>query len=122
MSNLKLYILVRTDIDVSIGKLMVHVGHICTNIAYGWKDWWFIRDWIDRNQHTIIILKVKNLTEIRKYYNKWKKGFPNKPAVMIRDAGFYEVEKGTILMCGIGPIYESEAKEIGLDKLSLYKK
>lgn len=117
---MKLYILIRSDLDVSVGKLMVHVGHICTQIVYNYSTNRFIKTWFD-DFHRIIILSVKNLDELTKYYYKWW-AKPNRSSVMIKDAGFYEVPKGTILMCGIGPIFENEAKELGLNKLSLYKK
>lgn len=120
MTGLKLYILVRDDLDVSIGKLMVHVGHICTKIVYYYSRNRFIEVWMD-DFHRIIILKVKNLDELKKYYYRWWDKH-NRSSVMIEDAGFYEVPKGTILMCGIGPIFENEAKNLGLKKLRLFKK
>lgn len=101
---------------------MVHIGHVFTKLIYNNSTYYRIRKWVEKNQHTIIILKVKDLKELKDYYDRWDSCGFNKAKVMVEDAGFYELEKGTIVMCGIGPLSKEEAKELHLNKLSLYKK
>ena len=120
--KLKLYVLIRTDINVSIGKLLVHIGHVFTKIIYNNSTYWRVRKWVEKDQHTIIILKTKDLKELKDYYDRWDSGEFHKAKVMIEDTGFYELEKRTIIMCGIGPLSKEEAKELRLNKLSLYRK
>ena len=119
---LKLYILVRKDIDVSIGKLMVHVGHICSNLIYRklGKMSYFVYTWM-QNDHPIIILSVKSLIQMDNYIKKWNISRQNRPTIVIPDAGYYEVPEGTVLMCGLGLMRQEEAKELGLKRLQLYK-
>jgi len=120
----KLYIIVRTDIKFSIGKLMVHAGHIATVITeqllgseitseqrkfYEWYE--------DGDKQTKIILKEHGLEDILHYVSKAQA--KNILSGYVKDAGFYEVPKGTILMVGI-LCTEEEAVELGLDKLKLY--
>jgi len=132
MEDLRFYIIVRTDVAFSIGKLLVHVGHLCSKLASDFlfeleKDDETYLDLLKRyttwygngTTQTKIVLKEYGLEDVMYYYEKAKqKKFP---AYCIEDAGFYEVEKGTVLMVGIGPISKEEAKEIGLDTLKLYK-
>jgi len=116
----KLYILVRQDLPpISTGKYMVHVGHICSNLIYLGYQYDDIRKWMEYN-HPIIILSVKNILEMNKYIKRWNEMY-NRQAIVIPDAGFYEVQKGLVIMCGIGVMYEQDAKDIGLKRLSLYK-
>ena len=116
---IKLYILIRKDINVSVGKLMVHVGHVCTSLAFDYGDIYEYEEWFDTGiTQTKIILSVKNLQQLKKYIEKAKSlELPNE---IIADTGFYEVDAGTIIL-GCILCRESEAKEIGLKRLSLFK-
>lgn len=115
MERYKLYIVVRTDVEFSRGKLMVHAGHISAELCH--HTHWQITDWYCNDQPKIV-LNGKDITFIEKLQNKTKElGII---FICVKDAGFYEVEKGTVLMCGIF-CTEEQAKELGLKKLRLYK-
>lgn len=132
MEDLRFYIVVRTDVEFSKGKMMVHTGHLCSKMA---SDVLFethkeYEDYLDQFERytnwygdgttqTKIVLKEFGLEDIMYWYAKAIEN--HFLAYCIEDAGFYEVEKGTVLMVGIGPISKDEAREIGLDKLKLYK-
>ena len=123
----KFYILIRTDLDVSVGKLMVHVGHLCSAMA-----WHYLRvydqnlfgnfiEWYISSQQTKILLKVRDLKELRDYWSTARLVY-GLETFEVEDAGFTkEVKKGTILMMGIEPITKQTSIDLGLDKLELYK-
>lgn len=120
--NLKQYLLVSKKGNFSLGKYMVHAAHAslvssvnCGLFTDRFKDWYK-----EGNQQIKIVLAVKNDEEIIGFHEKAiELGFP---AGLIKDAGYYEVEKGTIICCAIGPIYKKEAEQLKLDKLLLFKK
>lgn len=131
----KQYILVRTDLSFSRGKLMVHAAHNATSALL----WWFQRtkkNWDDPETERIrfwfnsgrcqakIVLKVKNEEEIKEWIIKTNKYNPNIPTAIVKDGGAYEVEPDTIVACCIGPVSPEEAEELGLSdkkKLPLFR-
>jgi len=58
-----------------------------------------------------VVLKVKDLRELKKLYKKAKNG--KLPCFLVRDAGKTQIRKGTITCLSIGP-----AKEEDIDKIT----
>lgn len=127
----KLYILVRKDLNCSVGKLCVHVGHTCSTMVFKHMDRVIrsifydkdinkrFNDWYnDGKEQTKILLGVENLKELKKYYDKSTNIFK----CYIEDAGYYEVPKGTIVCCCVGILTDKEAEGLGLKKIKLFKK
>lgn len=124
----RFYILIRDDLKVSVGKLMVHVGHVCTTMARHYLSTppipilhqAFI-EWYYGSSQTKILLKVRNLNELRNFWGTARL-VHGLETFEVEDAGLTkEVEEGTVLMMGIEPITKERAKKLGLDKLELYK-
>jgi len=132
--NYKQYILIRTDEEFSRGKLMVHAAHnSCTALLYEfqrgkgvWEDHPRIMQWFNSGKcQAKIILQVKNEKELKKWVAKVhefnKSCVFNIPIAIIKDGGAYEVDTDTIIGCAIGPLLPSEAKDLGLKRLRLFK-
>lgn len=126
-SKKRFYILIRTDLNVSIGKLMVHVGHLCSTMSWYYLNTFnkalfedFI-EWYIASEQTKILLKVKDLKELRDYWSTARLIHGLK-TFEVEDAGFTkEISKGTVLMMGIEPITKQKSIDLRLDKLELYK-
>lgn len=117
MTDYKLYIIVRIDREFSRGKLMVHVGHICTNFTWYNRDKVEFLNWKKNNQ-VKIILKGK---DVAYFYELIDECIERKIIFeMVLDKGFYEVEPNTEIVLGIF-CTEAQAKELGLKRLSLFK-
>jgi len=96
---MKQVILVRQDLNLPKGKLAAQVAHAsvsCFNRAGFFKR----KKWLAIGMKKVV-LKVKNLEELRKYASKAKKA--KLTTSMIADAGRTVVESGTITCLGIGP-------------------
>jgi len=119
---LKQYILIRTDDIFPLGKIMAHVGHNVLDfvtkkmILEQWKDYTknvFLK-WLFEHNQTKIVLnggKLEDIEEIIKKADKIKI-----PTSFIEDI---HIKKKIVAV--IGPVDESQAKFLGLDKLRLYK-
>lgn len=122
----KFYIIIRKDINVSVGKIMVHVGHLCTTMAWdschGKKDLKEkFQDWYFNFDQTKIILEVRDLEELNRYRDiaSLKHGLMT---WQVGDAGFTsELKKDDVIMIGIEPLSNMEAIKIGLRHLRTYK-
>lgn len=124
MSKIKQYILIRTDKVFPIGKIMAHLGHnvlevIMENILYLSSD--FIEYTIDiydkwylEYDQTKIVLDGGSEENIQKILKKAKQ--LKIPTSFIEDIHIKER-----IVAVIGPLVETQAKYIGLDKLKLYK-
>ena len=126
VSDLKMYIIVRNDLDVSVGKAMVHSAHAVLslyvhnqgNSQYKAR----IDEWFECYQ-TKIILGIKNESKLRELHDSVPEVMGREfPRAMVEDEGFYEVEKGTVICLAVGPMTKDETTKLGLNKLSLYKK
>jgi len=117
---LKQYILIRTDDIFPLGKIMAHVGHNVLNAYFdynanlsdlGYYDW---NKWFYENDQTKITLDGGKLEEIEKFIEKADR--MKIPTSFIEDI---HIKKKIVAV--IGPVDESQAKFLGLDKLRLYK-
>jgi len=92
-------ILVRTDLDMSIGKVAAQCAHGSVS-AMKKADKNIITKWEKEGQKKVV-LKVKNLDELMEMKKQCDSlGIPN---ALISDAGHTELEPGTITVLGIGP-------------------
>ena len=106
---LKQVIVVRTDLDISKGKLAVQVAHASVEAAFR-SNSKMVDAW--RKEHSKkVVLKVSNEKEMVEMQKKAAKA--KLVAVLIKDAGLTELEPGTTTALGIGP--ETEAK---IDKIT----
>lgn len=119
-SALKMYIVVRKDLNPSVGKLMIHAGHAITKILHDNKNDKRIDEWIENYHQTKIVVSAQDLDALRTFLVKTLSD--QIPGAMVADAGFYELEKDTIVLVALGPLNEAEARWIGLKKLSLFKR
>ena len=123
--DLKVYIVVRQSFPSSVGKLMVHTGHVISKMFFHAYQ----HDAIDlkrriykwySNGQTKIIVSVKDLDKLIGLKNDLSDNH-NILTFIQMDAGVYEVPVGTTLMFCTEPITKEQATKAGLKKLRLYK-
>ncbi|MEN2974113.1 MAG: peptidyl-tRNA hydrolase Pth2 [Candidatus Caldarchaeales archaeon] len=95
-------IVVRSDLNMSIGKTAVQVAHAslsaaeeCRRIHPEWYDRWI------REGQKKIVLKVRGSQALYDLFGKAKD--MDLPVAIIEDAGLTELEPGTTTALGIGP-------------------
>lgn len=96
---MKQVIIVRKDIDMSIGKTAVQVAHASFS-AIMKADSNDVARWYAENQKKIA-LKVPTLEKLVRIYDDAINN--DLPASLIMDAGSTELKGGTITTVGIGP-------------------
>jgi PTH2 family peptidyl-tRNA hydrolase len=98
----KQVIAVRTDLDMSRGKIAVQVAHGSVSAAEQTRvrkqDIW--RSWLREGQKKVAV-KVTSEEEIMELRRQAVNH--NLPHAMIRDAGMTELPPGTLTVIGIGP-------------------
>ncbi len=102
LDEYKQVIVVRTDLEMSRGKLAVQVAHASVLAAfktYNEKPEWFKKWWESGMKK--IVLKVNNERELLEIYSNAM--VKNLPVVLIKNAGLTELEPGTLTAVGIGP-------------------
>jgi len=107
-TNYKQAIVVRSDLELSIGKTCSQVAHASISSA-DLANKRMLKYWKNEGQKKIV-LKVRNvedLLELEKRCNKLKI-----PCSIIRDAGMTELPKGTITCLGIGPGKEEKINKV----------
>ena len=101
-TQFKQVILVREDLELSIGKTAVQVAHGAVSAAeearIRWKDWW--RKWIDEGQCKVT-LRVSSEDDLYKFEVIAKN--EDLPSALIRDRGLTEIPSGTVTCIAIGP-------------------
>jgi len=98
----KLVIVVRTDIEMSVGKLSAQVAHAavtCALEAKAKKTKWFA-EWYKEGQRKVVLKVgcVEDLRELKEEASRAKL-----PYAMITDAGLTELPPNTTTCLGIGP-------------------
>lgn len=112
MFKYKQVIVVRADLNMSLGKLAVQVAHGsvgAADVARHEHRGWFSA-WLAEGQKKVVV-KAKNERELhalRKIANG--EGLPN---MLVQDAGLTELTPGTTTVLGIGP-----APNEALDKVT----
>lgn len=99
----KQVILVRSDINMSRGKLAAQVAHASLQ-AYINANKKIAKKWLEEGAKKIIL--KASLRKINDIKNKLDK--TNIPYALIKDAGLTEIRAGTITALGIGPYDEEE--------------
>lgn len=101
---MKQVILVRQNLNLPKGKLAAQVAHASVS-CFNKTNFFKRKKWLATGMKKVV-LKVKDLTELRKY-NQYAKDAGLKTA-LIADAGRTTVDPGTITCLGIGPAEEDE--------------
>ena len=96
---MKQVILVRHDLKLPKGKLAAQVGHAAVD-AMTKTSQHIVKDWLASGGKKIV-LKIKDLKELKKYEKDAKK--LKLTTAVIQDAGLTAVEPGTITCIAIGP-------------------
>ncbi|MHA1238686.1 MAG: peptidyl-tRNA hydrolase Pth2 [Candidatus Odinarchaeia archaeon] len=98
----KQVILVRVDLNMSIGKTAVQTAHAAVSAAEDarkkYPRWWSA--WISEGQKKVA-LKVKSLSELLNFKEKAEDA--GLPCALIQDRGLTELAPGTYTCLGIGP-------------------
>ncbi|MEM2948181.1 MAG: peptidyl-tRNA hydrolase Pth2 [Candidatus Anstonellales archaeon] len=114
---IKQAIVVRTDLRMGKGKMCAQVAHASIS-AYKEvvrKNKRIAEEW-EKEGMKKIVLKVKNLNELLEYYEKCTEA--GIPVSLIKDAGYTQIEPGTITCFGAGP-WEEEKIDGVLGRLKL---
>jgi PTH2 family peptidyl-tRNA hydrolase len=107
----KQVIAVRTDLDMSRGKIAVQVAHGALSAAERARvtrqDVW--KAWLDEGQKKVAVkvASEKELLELKRLAVVHR--LPN---ALIRDAGMTELPPGTITVVGIGPALAEEIDKV----------
>ena len=98
----KLVVVVRDDLEMSIGKLSAQVAHAavtCALEAKAKKTKWF-SEWYKEGQRKVV-LKVDGVEELRELKDQATRA--GLPFALITDAGLTELPPNTTTCLGIGP-------------------
>ncbi len=98
---MKQVIVVRTDIRMGKGKIAAQVAHASLEAykkALKERPEW-VRAW-EAEGAKKVVLKVSSEADLLALYERAKREVP---AALIRDAGYTQVEPGTITCAGFGP-------------------
>jgi len=101
---MKQVILVRQDLHLPKGKLGAQVAHASVS-CFNKTNFFKKKRWLAEGMKKVV-LKVKNIGELRYYAEKARKS--KLTTSIIADAGRTVVESGTITCLGIGPDEEEK--------------
>ena len=95
----KQVIVIREDLDMSIGKAAAQASHACHEASKKTNKK-ILEAWENEGQKKVVLAAkdLKELKELKKQADKLK--LPN---CLITDAGLTEIKSGTITALGIGP-------------------
>ncbi len=108
MADYKQVIIVRMDLGLPRGKICSQVGHACVEAVLR-SDIKIVKKWRSSGMAKIVV-KVKNLRELRKYERLAKQ--VGLVTAVITDAGRTIVSPGTVTCMGVGPAPEKEIDKI----------
>ncbi|MCY0868876.1 MAG: peptidyl-tRNA hydrolase Pth2 [Desulfurococcus sp.] len=99
---MKQVIVVRSDLEISKGKIAVQVAHasvIAAFEAFHKRREWF-EEWWSSGQKKIVVKASGEEELVKRYREAVSRGLP---ASIVRDAGLTEVPPGTLTAIAIGP-------------------
>ncbi|MEM4717155.1 MAG: peptidyl-tRNA hydrolase Pth2 [Desulfurococcaceae archaeon] len=108
---MKQVIVVRSDLNMSRGKLAVQVAHASVIAAFEASkkaQEWFHEWWISGQKK--VVLRVNSEKELLEIYEKAK--INELPVSLVTDAGLTELPPGTVTAVGIGPAPEDRVDKI----------
>ncbi len=101
---MKMAIVVRTDVEMSKGKLAAQAAHAAVSCVMEalrdprWRGWLDV--WLAEGQKKVV-LRVRSLDELREVEARARQlGLPTS---LIVDAGLTQLEPGTTTAVGVGP-------------------
>lgn len=107
----KLVVVVRDDLDMSVGKLAAQVAHAavtCALDAKAKRPKWF-SEWLKEGQRKVV-LRAEGLEHLETLRDKASRA--GLPVAMITDAGLTELPPSTVTCLGIGPAPDAEIDPI----------
>jgi len=104
----KQVIVIRSDLELSKGKLASHAAHASIS-AYKKAKPEAKKRWENEGQKKVVLM-AKNLDELKKI--KAKCDELKIPNTLIKDAGLTEIEPGTTTALGIGPDDEKKIDKV----------
>ena len=104
ISELRLYCLMRTDLDMPVGKMLVQAGHAFATVLHQ-SDPEIVKEYFSHNQPKIS-LRAKNLAMIERAARECMEADINH--FMVVDAGRTVFTEPTITCIGIGPIFADD--------------
>ena len=106
--HFKQAIVVRDDIDMSLGKMCVQCCHASLGSAKeAKKD--VVKKWEEEGAKKVV-LKVGSEKELKNLYKKTRS--EKIPCFLVKDAGLTQLKPGTATCLGIGPAEEKEIDKI----------
>ena len=111
--GLKQAIIVRSDLEMSKGKMAGQVAHASVSAFRKAElaDKWVARAWEAEGQKKVV-LKVGSEGELLSLYEQMKREMP---CALIRDAGHTQLEPGTLTCFGAGPADEAHINKYTKD-------
>lgn len=110
----KQVIVIREDLNLSVGKAAAQASHACHEAAKR-ANKKILKEWEEEGQKKVVLgsKDLKQLKELKKHADKLKLA-----NCLISDAGLTQIKKGTITALGIGPDKENKINKVtGLLKL-----
>jgi len=104
----KQIIIVRKDLKWGKGKLVAHALHAAIGSMKN-VDRQIIEKW-EKEGAKKVVLKIKDLKELRSIYKKVKES--KIPCFLVIDAGLTQLKVGTVTALGIGPVEEKKIDKI----------
>jgi len=104
----KQMIVLRKDLEMSVGKKCVQSCHACLG-SYKNSKKSIIKKWKLEGQKKVV-LEVNSKEELFKLFKKVKK--EKIPCFLVEDAGLTELEPGTVTALGIGPDKEEKIDRV----------
>jgi PTH2 family peptidyl-tRNA hydrolase len=104
----KQIIIVRKDLKWGKGKLVAHALHAAIGSMKN-VDKQIIEKWENEGAKKVV-LKLKDLKELRSIYKKVKDS--KIPCFLVKDAGLTQLKVGTVTALGIGPVEERKIDKI----------
>jgi PTH2 family peptidyl-tRNA hydrolase len=106
--HFKQVIVVRDDIDMSLGKMCVQCCHASLGSAKEAKNS-VTKKWEEEGAKKVV-LKIESEKELKNLYKKAKS--EKTPCFLVKDAGLTQLQPGTTTCLGIGPAEEKKIDEI----------